>query len=98
MIHCKHSRIAKSAERPISERQRGCSLESHRASFSPPLFLVAHPLKGLHRVEGEVGQLENHATRDGARPALYSSPLRLVYFFSPSLLLVVVVSITACPS
>lgn len=100
MIHCKHSRTAKSAERPISERQRGRSLASHRTSFfffflSP--VSVAHPFEGLRRVEGEVGQLKNHATRDRVCPGLYSSPLRLVYFFPPFLCLVVV-CVTACPS
>lgn len=69
MVHCKHSRLAKSAERPILKWQRGHSLD---AFF--PSVLVAYPFKGLHRVEDEVGQLENHATGDWVRPALCSSP------------------------
>lgn len=83
MVHCKHSRLAKSAERPISEWQRGHSLDV----FFPPV-LVAHPFKGLHRVEGEVGQLENHATGDWVRPALCSSPFPSQCIFFPLFLIV----------
>lgn len=87
MIHCKHSRIAKSADEPPQSHREA---DPWRATgrLSNPRFWWR-----IHTVEGEVGQLENHATRDGVCPARHSSPLRLTDFFPPFLLLVVVAAL-----
>lgn len=80
MIHCKHSRIAKSADEPPQSHREA---DPWRATgrLSNPRFWWRIPSEGLHTVEGEVGQLENHATRDGVCPARHSSPLRLMDSF-----------------
>lgn len=80
MVHCKHSRLAKSAERPISGWQRGHSLD---VFFSPRFggasFQRASQSRGRGRTAGKP------CNRGfGSSCPLFLSIHKLVYFF-PSL-------------
>lgn len=75
MVHCKHSRLAKSAERPISFKMTARPFPGKPLDvFFPCCLLVGHHFKGLHGVEGEVRQLDGHATRERVYLALCFSP------------------------
>lgn len=63
--YCKHSRLAK-ALNLIQNDSEAIPLDVFPPH--PGCLLEAHPFKGLHGVEGEIRQLDGHATRERVHP------------------------------